>query len=315
MSTPDTTRIVPDREQITAAAALIRAQVRRTPVVQYEIAGRSVLLKLELLQHAGSFKPRGAFTTVLSALADGVRPDRLVAASGGNHGLAVAHVGRAVGIPTEIFVPAAAPAVKVAAIRARGAVVRLVGAGYAEALLASAERSAERGSLSVHAYDAVPTVTGQGTVALELGQQAEVDTVVVAVGGGGLIGGIAAWCAGRQQVVGVEPGSCPTMHQALAAGQPVDVAVSGVAVDALGASRFGSIAYDAVWAAGVRSVLVEDADIVAARRQLWQDLRIAAEPAGAAALAALISGAYQPRSGERVAVIICGGNADPGDLG
>jgi len=306
---------VPTRSDITAAAERIAGRVRRTPVIDYQVAGRTVVLKLELLQHAGSFKPRGAFTTVLSVLAAGHRPVRLVAASGGNHGLAVAHVGQDLGIPTEIFVPAAAPVIKVEAIRSRGAQVRTVGAGYAEALLASAERSAEPGSLSVHAYDAVPTVTGQGTLARELADQAEVDTVLVAVGGGGLIGGIAAWTAGRQRVVGVEPRSCPTLHAALAAGAPVDVDVSGLAVDALGARRLGGIAFAAVRAAGVESVLVDDPDIVEARRLLWRDLRIAAEPAGATAVAALLSGAYRPAPQERVAVIICGANADPSDLG
>ena len=306
--------VVPDRAAISAAAALIAGRVRRTPVVDYDVAGVSVLLKLELLQHAGSFKPRGAFTTVLSVLATGERPTRLVAASGGNHGLAVAHVGQALGIPAEIYVPATAPMIKVAAIRAKGAVVRQVGAGYSEALAASADRAAEAGSLALHAYDALPTVAGQGTLALELDEQADVDTILVAVGGGGLIGGIAAWGTGRQRVIAVEPASCPTLHAALDAGGPVDVAVSGVAVDALGARRLGAISYAAVRAAAVESVLVDDADITAARHTLWDDLRLAAEPAGATALAALTTGAYRPAPGERVAVIVCGANADPSDL-
>lgn len=306
--------VVPDRAAIRAAAALIAGRVRRTPVMTYEVADISVVLKLELLQHAGSFKPRGAFTTVLSALAAGERPARLVAASGGNHGLAVAHVGHALGIPTEIYVPASAPLIKVAAIRAKGAVVRQIGDGYADALAASAERAAETGSLALHAYDAALTVAGQGTLALELVEQAEVDTVLVAVGGGGLIGGIAAWCTGRQRVIAVEPVTCPTLHAAFAAGGPVDVTVSGVAADALGAQRLGAISYAAVRAAGVESVLVDDADITAARRTLWDDLRLATEPAGATALAALTTGAYRPAPGERVAVIVCGANADPSDL-
>lgn len=316
--------MVPSRAEITTAADLIAGRIRRTPVIDYAVDAMTVQLKLELLQHAGSFKPRGAFATVLAALARRERPQRLVAASGGNHGLAVAHVGQVLGIPTEIYVPATAPSIKVAAIRSRGAEVRLVGDGYAEALAASADRAAEPGSLSVHAYDAATTVTGQGTIALELDQQGGFDTVVVAVGGGGLIGGIAAWCAGagigvhgggRQRVVGVEPVDCPTLHTALDAGEPVDVAVSGVAVDALGARRLGSIAFDAVRAAHGESVLVDDAAIVAARQRLWDDLRIAAEPAGAAALAALTTGGYRPEPDERVTVIVCGGNADPSDLG
>lgn len=300
---------VPTRADIEAAAQLIKSYVRRTPVIDYDVApGLPVTLKLELLQHAGSFKPRGAFTTVLSARE---RPRRLVAASGGNHGLAVAHVGRTLGMSTEIFVPATAPAMKVDAIRAAGATVQQVGDTYAQAYAASLVSAAVEGTMAIHAFDRAGTVTGQGTLALEIEQQLpEVDTVVVAVGGGGLIGGIAAWFAGRVRVVAVEPSACPTMNAALSAGAPVPVAVGGIAVDSLGAPQLGEIGFAAARAAGVRSILVDDEAIVEARRALWRDLRIAAEPGGATALAALRTGAYRPADGERVCVVVCGGNAD-----
>lgn len=314
---------VPGRADITRAAERIAGKVRRTPVIDYrpDDLRLDLTLKLELLQHAGSFKPRGAFNTVLAQIEAGHRPAVLVAASGGNHGMAVAYVGHALGIPTEIFVPATAPVIKVDAIRRYGAHVTLAGAHYAEAFAASAEAAARPDRLAVHAYDSATTVAGQGTIAVELAAQADVDTVVVAVGGGGLIGGIAAWCADpdgggarRAKVVGVEPTSCPTMNQALAAGEPVDVEVSGVAADALGARRLGAHPFAAVTAAAVQSVLVRDEQIIAARRRLWADLRLSVEPAAAAGLAALVSGAYQPEPGERIAVVICGANADPSDL-
>ncbi len=301
------------------AAELIGPWVRRTPVLEVEVSGRTVALKLELLQHAGSFKVRGAFTTVLSVPE---RPTALVAASGGNHGLAVAHVGRALGIPARIFVPETAPALKVRAIAARGAEVRQVGSTYAEALEASREEAARPGTLSLHAYDAPGTVAGQGTIGLEVAEQVPgVETVLVAVGGGGLVAGttigLGARSAGGEGSVGVlavEPDACPTLHRALAEGGPVDVTVGGVAADALGASRLGSIAWEVVHRHGVRSLLVGDDAIREARRWLWTHARIAAEPAGATALAALLSGDYVPAPDERVCVIVCGGNADPSDL-
>lgn len=302
---------VPTRERIAATAAAIAPYVRRTPVLDVVVAGRPVTLKLELLQHAGSFKPRGAFATVLAAAE---RPDRLVAASGGNHGLAVAHVGATLGIPAEVFVPRTAPAVKVAGLRARGARVHQVGEAYAAAYDASRELAAAPGSLALHAYDAPLTLAGQGTLAAELEEQVgAVDTVVVAVGGGGLAGGIAGWYAGTAtRVVAVEPVGCPTLHAALAAGAPVDVVPGGLAADSLGASRIGELGFAALRDA--TSVLVGEDDVRAARRWLWDDLRVAAEPGGAAALAALTSGAYVPADGERVAVVVCGGNSDPSDL-
>jgi threonine dehydratase len=303
---------VPTYEQVREAAEVIAPWVRRTPVLEVDVAGRQVALKLELLQHAGSFKARGAFTNVLTA---DQRPTTLVAASGGNHGLAVAHAGQALGIPARIFVPETAPAVKVLAIQERGAEVNLAGATYAEALAASREAGEQPGALVLQAYDAPATVAGQGTVGLEIAEQVpDVDTVLVAVGGGGLVSGVALGLDGAAEVVAVEPESCPTLHRAKQEGGPVDVPVGGVAVDALGASRLGGIAWSVVQELDVASVLVGDEAIVEARQWLWRHTRVAAEPAGATALAALLSGAYVPAQDERVCVVVCGGNADPSGL-
>lgn len=299
------------RTEIAASAELIAPWVRRTPVIDVAAGEVPVRLKLELLQHTGSFKPRGAFTAVLSAPE---RPATLVAASGGNHGLAVAHVGATLGIPARIVVPATAPAAKVSRLRSLGAQVSQVGSSYAEALAASAEAAAEPGALAIHAYDAPATVAGQGTVGMELDEQGPVDTVLVAVGGGGLVGGVTSWLGGAAQVVAVEPVGCAAMHAALEAGRPVPVQPGGVAADSLGASLVGDLAFAAAVATGVTSVLVSDQDIVAARHWLWRRLRLATEPGGATALAAVLSGAYAPAAGERVAVIVCGANADPADL-
>ncbi|MDQ3627333.1 MAG: threonine/serine dehydratase [Actinomycetota bacterium] len=310
-----TDHISPTRDAIQTAAQRIDPHVRTTPVVEVEgsafgLTG-SLLLKLELLQHTGSFKPRGAFNRVLEA----GRPEVVVAASGGNHGLAVAHVARALRARAEIFVPATAPQVKVDGIRALDAQVELVGSTYAHALAASSRRAEQVGALIVHAYDQPEVMAGQGTVGRELEQQCpDLDTVLVAVGGGGLIGGIATWWSRRARVVAVEPVGCPTLHAALEAGGPVDVEVGGLASDALGAGRIGRLGLAAAIAADVRSVLVTADAIGTARLLLWQRLRVAAEPGGATALAALISGAYRPAPGERVAVVVCGGNADPADL-
>ena len=302
----------PTHDDVLEAAELISPHVRRTPVLDVEVAGTPVTLKLELLQHAGSFKARGTFTSVLGAEQ---RPSVLVAASGGNHGLAVAYVGRALGITARIFVPAAAPRVKVDAIAGLGAEVHRGGATYAEALLASREAGAEPEALVLHAYDAKSTVAGQGTLGLEIAEQVpDVDTVLVAVGGGGLLAGVTLGLPGGTRMVAVEPATCPTLAEAIAHGGPVDVSVGGVAADALGASRIGTIAWDVVQGHDVRSVLVEDEAVLAARRWLWQQARVAAEPAGAAALAALLSGRYVPTAGERICVVICGGNADPAGL-
>lgn len=292
------------------AAERIAGYVRRTPVME---VSPGLLLKLEGTQHSGSFKVRGGFNRVLTA---GELPEAgVIAASGGNHGLAVAYVARTLGVRAEIFVPTVSSPVKVAGLRALGAQVTQIGAVYAEAYEASVKRAAESGALEIHAYDQAEVVAGQGTVGLEvLEQTGGVDTVLVAVGGGGLVAGITAAVAGRARVVAVEPELIPTLHRALEAGGPVPVEVSGVGADALGASRIGAIGYAVTAAAGVRSVLVSDEAIVDARREMWRSYRIAAEHAGATAFAALRSGAYTPASGERVAVVVCGANTDPATL-
>nr|WP_307560885.1 threonine/serine dehydratase [Streptosporangium lutulentum] len=292
------------------AAERIAGYVRRTPVLE---VSPGLFLKLEGMQRSGSFKARGGFNR---ALTTGELPEAgLIAASGGNHGLAMAHVARTLGVRAEIFVPTVSSPVKVAGLRALGAEVTQVGAVYAEAYEASVKRASETGALDVHAYDQAEVVAGQGTVGLEvLEQTGGVDTVLVAVGGGGLIAGIVAALDGRARVVAVEPELIPTLNRALEAGGPVKVGVSGVAADSLGASQIGAIAYDLTSAAGVRSVLVSEEAIVDARRELWRSYRVVAEHAGATAFAALRSGAYVPAPGERVAVIVCGSNTDPADL-
>jgi threonine dehydratase len=304
------------RDDVETAASRIAGRVRVTPVIELERGAfgldMPLALKLELLQHTGSFKPRGAFNKVLAA---GAPAAGLVAASGGNHGLAVAHVARELGIPAEVFVPTSSTPVKLARLRSYGVQVTVVGDYYADALAASEDRAASTGALVVHAYDQRETVAGQGTVGRELDHQlVGVDTVLVAVGGGGLVGGIAAWYAGHARVVSVEPERIPTLAAALVAGHPVDVDVSGVAADSLGARRIGTVGFATAQSAMVHAVLVSDEAILDARQRLWDYLRIAAEPGGATALAALTSGAYVPNPGERVAVIICGGNTDPSDL-
>jgi len=305
-----------DRPDVDAAAERIRRHIRQTPVVALEPGALGIrgqlTLKLELMQHTGSFKPRGAFNKVL---AESVPAAGLVAASGGNHGLAVAHVARELGLSAEIFVPTASSPVKVARLRTYGAKVTVTGAFYADAYTASQHRAAETGALVVHAYDQPETVAGQGTVGRELDRQVPtVDTVLVAVGGGGLIGGIAAWFNGHVQVIGVEPERIPTLAAALDAGHGVDVDVGGIAADSLGARRIGAVGFAAAQAANVRSVLVTDEAILQARQTLWDNLRVASEAGGATAMAALTSGRYQPAPQERVAVVICGGNTDPADL-
>jgi len=299
----------PAPADIDAAADRIRGRVRVTPIIDVDdIAAIPLVLKLELLQHTGSFKVRGAFNRVLSAGG----PPEVIAASGGNHGLAVAYVAHRLRLRADIFVPTTAPAVKVDGIRSFGADVTLIGTSYAEALCASLARAEQTGALMVHAYDCPDVVAGQGTVGREIEEQVpDVDTVLVATGGGGLIGGIAAWWSGRARIVSVEPYGAPTMHAALAAGEPVDVSVDSVAADSLGARRAGGPGFAAAVSAGVVPVLVTDDDIRAARALLWNRLRIAAEPGGATALAGLLSGAYRPDAGERVAVVVCGGNASP----
>jgi threonine dehydratase len=304
------TRLV-TRADVEAAADRIAGRVRRTPVLA---VAAGMVLKLEFTQHTGSFKARGAFNRLLTAAAAGDLPEAgVVAASGGNAGLAFAYAARELGARAEIYVPMPTPPVKVAKLRALGAEVVQVGSEYAEAHEAAGARAADAGALYCHAFDQPEVVAGQGTVAVELAEQTGggVDTVLVSTGGGGLVGGIAAALAGRARVVAVEPELAPTLYEALAAGGPVDVPVSGVAVDSLGARRVGTIAYGIAAATGVRSVLVSDQAIVAARRDLWDRYRIVVEHGAAAAMAALTTGAYRPAAGERVAVVLCGANTDP----
>jgi threonine dehydratase len=304
------------RAEIEETSQRIADHMRTTPIIQLEegawgLAG-CIFLKLEQLQHTGSFKPRGAFNRVLT---NAVPSAGFIAASGGNHGVAVAYVAQQLGYPAEIFVPEVCPPVKVERLRNYGAHVTQVGATYADALLASREQAARTGALEVHAYDQPEVVAGQGTLGREFEQQVpDLDTGLIAVGGGGLIGGVAAWFAGRARVIGVEPASAPSMAEALKAGKPVDTGVSGIAVDSLGARRVGELAFSLVRDYVERVVLVSDVSIRQSQLALWNDLRVIAEPGGATALAALLSGAYQPEPGERVGVVVCGGNTDPGSL-
>jgi threonine dehydratase len=287
----------------------VSARVRATPVVELD---SGTVLKLELLQHTGSFKPRGAFNRMLSSK---IPPGGVIAASGGNHGAAVAYAARELGVGAEIFVPLPTPATKLERLRTYGATIHQTGASYAEAFVAMQAQAAKTGALAVHAYDQEDVVAGQGTLARELELQVEgLDAVFVAVGGGGLIGGVAGWFENRVRVIGVEPTSCATLHGALKAGQPVDVPVSGIAADSLGAKRIGSIAFAIAREFVNQVVLVSDEEIVHAQRYLWERLRIAAEPGGAAALAGFLSGRAGIDSGARVAVIVCGGNVDPRTL-
>jgi threonine dehydratase len=292
--------------EIEEAAARIAPYVRRTPTIELS---PGVELKLEFLQVTGSFKPRGMFNKMLSSAV----PDAgVVAASGGNAGLAVAYAAGRLGHRAEIFVPEGAPVVKVARIESYGALVHRAGATYADAAEASVAHAEATGAMTIHAYDQPEVVAGAGTIGLEL---PPVDTVLVAVGGGGLIAGIASWFAGRVRVVAVEPEGSPTLAAAVAAGRPVDVDAGGVASDSLGARRIGALAWEQVMLGHITGNVVLPGDaVLAARQELWSALRIAAEPGGAAALAALSSGAYVPSPGERVCVIVCGANASPADL-
>ena len=270
-----------------------------------------VELKLEQVQHTGSFKARGAFNTLLST---NVPAAGVVAASGGNHGAAVGFAASSLGHPAQIFVPEIAGPAKIALIRRTGADLTVVPGAYSNALDAARAFEAETGAMQIHAYDAPATLAGQGTVMREWEDQGlTADTVLIAVGGGGLIGGALAWLSGRRKIVAVEPETACTLHAALDAGAPVDVDVSGIAANALGARRIGQLCFDLA-KEQVQSVLVTDADIAKAQSALWHDARQLVEPAGATALAALMSGAYVPAAGERVAVLLCGGNIAPNPL-
>ncbi len=301
------------KADIDAAAARIKGHVVETPVMASDrLWDRPVELKLEQTQHTGSFKARGAFNTLLSRE---VPAAGVVAASGGNHGAAVAFAARALGHPARIFVPEIAGPAKIALIERTGADLTVVPGEYADALDMAQRFEAEQGAMQIHAYDAAPTVAGQGTLLREWEAQGlEADTVLIAVGGGGLIAGALAWTQGTRKIVAVEPMSCNALHAALAAGEPVDVPVSGVAANALGARRIGSICFDLARAQDTQVALVPDGAILKAQRDLWYAHRQLVEPAGAAALAALQWGAYVPEPDERVAVLVCGGNISPDPL-
>ncbi|MEV4275815.1 serine/threonine dehydratase [Actinoplanes xinjiangensis] len=299
-----------DLADVRAAAKRIDGRIRRTPVLA---AGPDLWFKLEFTQHAGSFKTRGMMNRIL---AGPVSAAGLVAASGGNAGLAAAYAARELGHRAEVFVPVTAPAVKVAKLGKLGARVVQEGREYAEAYAAAVVRAAETGALFCHAYDDPAMVAGNGTLGLELLSQLPdgFDTVLVAVGGGGLIGGVVASLPRSVRIVAAEPVGAQALHAALAADEPVDVPVSGVAADSLGARRIGEIGFALARAAEIDSVLVEDGAIVEARRRLWDEHRLVVEHGTAAAHAALLSGAYRPEPGERVVVLLCGANTDPADL-
>ena len=298
------------RTEIDAARDRIAGHARVTPVARLTLGGFDVEVKLEQMQHTGSFKARGAFNTLLSR---DVPAAGIVAASGGNHGAAVAYAASELGHPAHVFVPEVAGASKIGLIERAGATCHVVPGLYADALAAARTHEAETGAMQVHAYDAGPTVAGQGTCFAEWEAQGlAADTVLVAVGGGGLIAGALGWFGRARKVVAVEPEQAPALHAALADGAPVDVEVSGVGANALGARRIGEICFEL--AQGMASVTVTDAAILEAQAVLWREARQWVEPAGACALAALLSGAYVPAEGERIAVLVCGANPAPDPL-
>lgn len=314
-----------DRARVAEVCERIGPFVRRTPVAavngaDFGLGSWPLALKLEQLQHAGSFKTRGAFANLLLRE---VPPAGVVAASGGNHGAAVAYAAMRLGVPAKIFVPTVSSPAKVARIRSYGAELTVGGGGYAEALAASEQWAAESGAMAVHAFDQAETLFGPATLGLELsGQAPDLDTLLVAVGGGGLLGGLAAWYGAgappserRVRIVGVEPHTAPTLTAALAAGRPVDAPAGGIAADSLAPRRVGELMFPLAQQHVERVVLVADADIHRAQRTLWDSLRVVAEPGGAAAFAALLSAAYRPEPGERVGVVVSGGNTTAVDFG
>jgi len=296
---------------------LIRPHIRRTPVIEIDAAdlalpSNRLCLKLELLQHAGSFKARGAFANLLMRKTP---PAGVVAASGGNHGVAVAYAAMRLQVQARIFVPSVSSPAKIARIRDYGAELVIEGDRYADALAASELWARKSGAMPIHAFDQDETILGQGTLGMELGEQVpDLDTLLVGVGGGGLIAGVAAWYRGRIKLVGVEPHAAPTLTKALAAGRPVDAEAGGIAADSLAPRRVGERVFPIVkeYVHGV--VLVADDSIVQAQQALWQALRIVAEPGAAAAFAALLSGAYRPTNSERVGIVISGGNSTAVDF-
>jgi len=298
-------------KQILSTYQIIRPHIRRTPIVEVDGADFGIktgrlTLKLESLQHAGSFKSRGAFTNLLTRT---VPAAGAVAASGGNHGAAVAFAAMRRNVPAKIFVPSVASSTKIQQISDYGADLAISGESYADALAASEAWVAQSGAMPIHAFDQEETLLGQGTVGLELEEQTnDITTLLVAVGGGGLIAGIASWYQGRIKVVGVEPEQAPTLTRALAAGRPVDAEAGGIAADSLAPRRVGELVFPIIQRHVSATVLVSDDAIRDAQRLLWKLLRIVAEPGGAAALAALTSRRYVAAANERIAVLICGGN-------
>ena len=302
------------RERIAAMEPRIRPYVRHTPVLGVDMADfdrppLAIDLKLECLQHSGSFKARGAFTNLLERA---VPKAGVVAASGGNHGAAVAYSAMRLGHKATIFVPEVSPPAKLERIRSYGAELVVGGARYAEALAASERFAEETGALQIHAFNQEETLVGQGTLGLEIERDLpQIDTLLVAVGGGGLIGGVAAWFAGRIRIIAVEPEGAPTLYRAFEAGQPVDAPAEGIAADSLAPKRVGEMMFPIAEAFVERSILVSDDDIIVAQKALWNRVRIISEPGGAAAFAAVLSGRYAPAPGERIAVLVCGANANP----
>jgi threonine dehydratase len=309
---------LPTPDDVRAAAVLIRPHIRRTPVVEiaaedFGLKGAPLTFKLEFMQSTGAFKARGGFANLL--MREGTKAG-VVAASGGNHGAAVAYAGMKLGIPAHIFVPSISSPAKIDKIKSYGADIHVGGATYADALEASQKFAAERGLVQVHAYDARETLLGQGSIAVEWAEQSpDLDTWIVAVGGGGLIGGMAAFAAGKPRIIGVEPATAPTLAAALAAGKPVDVDVSGIAADSLGARRLGSLTLPLAQKYVAAVKLVSDAEIVAAQKRLWDVLRVVVEPGAATSMAVLLSGKYVPAPGERVGVLLCGANTTAVDFG
>jgi threonine dehydratase len=298
-------------EHIAETERLIRPHIRRTPVVRVDLAdfGRPAMpvhLKLELLQHAGSFKVRGAFANLLTRP---IPPAGVVAASGGNHGAAVAYAARQLGVPATIFVPRVTSPAKAERIRGYGAQLVIAGERYADALAASEQFVAEHGALAIHAFEDPATLKGQGTLGREIDADLpNLSTLLVAVGGGGLIGGIAAWFRGRVRIIAVEPEGSPTLWRAFEAGRPVDAPTEGIAADSLAPKRVGELMFPIAQKFVERSVLVSDDDIRAAQAALWDKARIVTEPGGAAAFAALLAGKFVPAPDERTAVLLCGAN-------
>jgi threonine dehydratase len=296
---------------ITRVHDVIRPHIRETPVLQ--VSGRDVgldpfplTLKLECLQHAGSFKARGAFANLLTRP---VPPAGVTAASGGNHGVAVAYAAMRLGVRARIFVPTVASPAKIARIREYGADAIVTGDRYADALAASERYVAESGAMPIHAFDQTETLLGQGTLARELDAQVpSAASVLVAVGGGGLIGGISVWYAGRTRIIGVEPSAAPTLTEALKAGTPVDAPADGIAADSLAPRQVGQLMFPLAQQHVERVVLVEDSEIIRAQEVLWDVFRLVVEPGGAAAFAAILSGRYRPSVDEHAVVILCGAN-------